>query len=516
MYRRWVAAHTPTARELEALATKTAALPRQPLVSVLMPVFNTDPRWLRAAIESVQRQVYPRWELCIADDASTSPATLQVLEDAKRDRRINVMRRAVNGHIAAASNDALALATGEFVALLDHDDELTPDAFAEIVQAINANPDADVVYSDEDKLSVRGARCDPFFKPDWSPEHFLGQMYTCHLTVAKTALVRELGGFREGFEGSQDYDLWLRMAARTSRIHHVPKVLYHWRKIPGSAAAVVDAKSYALENARRALEDHARSTGMDAVVESGLAPSLWRVRRKIRGTPAVSIIVSGGSDRTVRSLTERTTWPHRRLLHVEAGANYSAMLNAAVRQVETQYVVIVRGEVEIITPDWVEGMLEFAQVPEIGAVGCKLRLPDGRLHHVGIVTGVGEIATHLFQEAPGQSFGWNGGAMTVRNYSAVSGALMMTRRDAWDLVGGFDEKLRTAYNDVDYCLSLREAGYRIVFTPFVEAYYHTHERSQAPDDALELRRKWGAVLERDPYYNPNLTGDFPDCRLRVR
>jgi GT2 family glycosyltransferase len=508
--------HTPTARGLAALASETASLPRQPLVSVLMPVFNTDPRWLRAAIESVQRQVYPRWELCIADDASTSGATLQVLEEAKRDARVRVMHRAVNGHIAAASNDALALAAGEFVALLDHDDELAPDALAEVVRALNAAPDVDVVYSDEDKLSLRGVRCDPFFKPDWSPEHFLGQMYTCHLTVARTALVREVGGFREGFEGSQDYDLWLRMAARTSRIHHVPKILYHWRKIPGSAAAVVDAKSYALENARRALEDHARCTGMDAVVESGLAPSLWRVRRRIRGSPAVTIVVSGGSERTVRSFSERSTWPHRRLVPFEAGANYSAALNRTVRQVDTDYLVIVRGDVEIITPDWLEGLLEFAQVPDIGAVGCKLRLPDGRLYHVGIVTGVEGVAANLYREAPSGSFGWNGGAMTVRNYSAVSGALMMTRRDAWDRVAGFDEKLGTDYNDIDYCLRLREAGYRIVFTPFVEAYYDAKDRSPDSADAAALRRKWGSALGRDPYYNPNLTGDFPDCRLRMR
>ena len=554
-YQRWVMKHTPDSQALAALATRIASLPLQPKISVLMPVYNTDPRWLRAAIDSVRAQIYANWELCIADDASTSPSTVAVLDEYAKDQRIQIVRRATNGHISAASNDALALATGDYIALLDHDDVLTPDALAEIVSEINAHPDSDVIYSDEDKLSVSGKRCDPFFKPDWSPEHFLGQMYTCHLTVARASLMREVGGFRVGLEGAQDYDLWLRMIARTSRIRHVPKILYHWRKIPGSAAAVVDAKPYALDNAARALSDHARSIGLDASVEPGLAPGMWRVRRRIKGHPDVTIVIptAGRSaplrgkqvdllGHAVRSIVDKTTWPNYRLLIVDNGDltaetltaiervphrrvtymqppgpfNLAHKINFAVQHAETDYFVIFNDDIEIITPDWIEGLLEYIQDPAIGAVGCKLRFPDGRLQHVGVVTGI-TIAAHLFHQAPADAFGWNGGAMTVRNYSVVTGAVMMTRREAWDRVDGFDERLRIDFNDVDYCLKLRDAGYRIVFTPFVECYHHESgsfgARQQNPEDIAVMQRKWGETLDRDPYYNPNLTRQSPDCRL---
>jgi len=558
-YQRWVADHTPDRKALQQLATEVAALPMQPTVSVLMPVYNTEPRWLRAAIESVRAQVYPNWQLCIADDASTDQATRACLEEFAGDKRIRIMRRSTNGHISAASNDALALATGDFVALLDHDDELAPDALAEMVKAINASPDADVLYSDEDKLTTGGLRCDPFFKPDWSPDHFLGQMYTCHLTAARTALVRAIGGFRVGVEGSQDYDLWLRMIARTARVRHVPKVLYHWRKIPGSAAAAVEAKPYALDNTRRVLQEHADRTAMDAEVVEGLSPTMWHVRRRIHGAPPVTIVIpSAGRSaeqrgaivdllpQAIRGIIEKTTWKNYRLLIVDNGDlrpetaqavetllanvpqrrvtyqapagpfNFSHKINFAVAHCDTELFVIYNDDIEMITPAWIEGLLEFAQDPGVGAVGCRLMFPDGRLQHVGVVTGVNRVAAHLFHQAEPTNLGWNGGSITVRNYSAVTGAVMMTRRSLWDRVGGFDECLRIDFNDVDYCLKLREAGFRSVYTPFVEAFHHESGsfggRQQNPDDIAHMVAKWGATLDRDPYYNPNLTKDHIDCR----
>lgn len=558
-YQRWVGANTPDAAALAALGAVVAALPLQPTFSVVMPVYNTDPRWLRAAVESVRRQVYGHWELCIADDASTDPATVACLAGYANDQRIKVMHRAANGHISAASNDALALATGDFVALLDHDDELAPDALVEMARAINQHPDADILYSDEDKLTTSGIRCDPFFKPDWSPEHFLGQMYTCHLTVARRSLVRDVGGFRLGVEGTQDYDLWLRMITRSSRVRHVPKVLYHWRKIPGSAAAVVDAKPYALKNMRRVLQDHADRNALDADVLPGLAPTLFHVKRRIAGKPPVTVVIpSAGRSaeqrgaivdllpQALRAIVEKTTWPDYRILVADNGDirpetmaaldrlmgrvplrritydlpegpfNFSRKLNFAVRHCDTEYFVIYNDDIEMVTPDWIEGLLEFAQDPAVGAVGCKLMFPDGRLQHVGVVTGVNGVAAHLFHQADGHHTGWNGGAITVRNYSVVTGAVMMTRRSVWDLVEEFDERLRVDFNDVDYCLKLREAGYRTVYTPFVEAYHHESgsfgARQQNPDDIAGMQRKWGDALARDPYYNPNLTKDHIDCR----
>jgi len=558
-YQRWIAEHTPNRAALASLAAEIEPLALQPKISVVMPVFNTDPRWLRATIESVRAQVYPNWELCIADDASTNTSTAACLAEYAGDSRIRVMRRASNGHISAASNDALALATGDYVALLDHDDELTPDALAEIVKAINESPAADVLYSDEDKITTSGIRCDPFFKPDWSPEHFLSQMYTCHLTVARASLVRDVGGFRLGVEGSQDYDLWLRMIGRTSRVKHVPKVLYHWRKIPGSAAAEVEAKPYALENTRRVLQEHADRIGMDADVVPGLATSLFHVRRRILGSPLVTLLIPTAGrtaerrgeivdllPEAIQAIVDKTTWKHYQLLIADNGDlrpeteaamasalarvphrrvtyrpppgpfNFSHKLNFAVSHCDTEFFVIFNDDIEMITPSWIEGLLEFAEDPAVGAVGCRLMFPDGRLQHVGVVTGVNGVAAHLFHQADGTSMGWNGGAITVRNYSAVTGAVMMTKLSAWNRVGGFDECLRIDFNDVDYCLRLREAGYRSVYTPFVEAYHHESgsfgARQQNPDDIAGMIRKWGATLDRDPYYNPNLTKDHVDCR----
>jgi GT2 family glycosyltransferase len=558
-YQRWVAHHTPDRLALERLKNEVEVLPLQPTFSVVMPVFNTEPRWLRAAIESVRAQVYPNWELCIADDASTNAATVKCLKECAGDPRIKIMRRSVNGHISAASNDALALATGDFIALLDHDDELTPDALAEMVKAINGSPNADLFYSDEDKITPGGVRCDPFFKPDWSPEHFLGQMYTCHLTVARTSLVRKVGGFRLGVEGSQDYDLWLRMIGGTSHVMHVPKVLYHWRKIPGSAATEVQAKPYALENTRRVLQEHADRTAMDAEVVPGLAATLFHVRRRIHGSPPITIVIptAGRSaeqrgtmvdllPQAIRAIVDKTTWknyqlliadngdlrpettqaletllakvPHRRVTYRAPSGpfNFSHKLNFAVSHCETEMFVTYNDDIEMLTPAWIEGLLEFAQDPGVGVVGCRLMFPDGRLQHIGVVTGVNGIAAHLFHQADAASMGWNGSAITVRNYSVVTGAVMMTKLSAWKRVGGFDECLRVDFNDVDYCLKLREAGYRNVYTPFVEAYHHESgsfgRRHQNPDDIAGMVRKWGATLDRDPYYNPNLTKDHLDCR----
>lgn len=558
VYQNWVAANTRDAQALTELAGKATALPHPPRFSVVMPVYNTDPRWLGAAIESVRAQVYPHWELCISDDASPGEATVRCLAGYAADARIKMMRRAVNGHIAAASNDALAMATGDFVALLDHDDELAPDALAEMALAIAANPDADILYSDEDKIDPDGKRCDPFFKPDWSPEHFLGQMYTCHLTVMRRALINEIGGFRSAFDGTQDYDLWLRMISRTSRIHHVARVLYHWRKIPGSAASAVDAKNYALENMKRALQEHADRNHLNADVVPGLSLGLFRVKRRICGSPDVTICIpSAGRSadlrgrpvdllaHAVRHIVERTTWPHYRILIADNGDlrpetlaaleglphqrityplpegpfNFSRKIDFLVERCETEYFVVFNDDIEMITPDWIEGLLEYAQDPAVGAVGCKLRFPDGRLQHVGVVTGVCGIAAHLFHQAPGDSLGWNGGTITPRNYSVVTGAVMMTKKSIWDRVGGFDPAMRIDFNDVDYCLKVRNAGYRLVYTPFVEAYHHESAsfgaRQQNPDDIRNMEARWGSTLLRDPYYNRNLSVDHVDCRPRT-
>jgi GT2 family glycosyltransferase len=554
-YHRWIAAHAP-ASESPAAADALAAWDDRPCISIITPVYNTDARWLRACIESVLRQTYDRWELVLADDASTSEDTIRVLDEyAGCDDRIRLVRLARNSHISAASNAALDAATGSFVGFLDHDDELAPGAMAEIAAWIRDHPDVDFIYSDEDKIDPSGARCDPYFKPDWSPEHFMNFMYTNHLMVLRRSLVDEVGRFRLGYEGSQDYDLALRVLRHTSRVGHVPSVLYHWRQIAGSAAAESEAKPWALAAARRALEDHVAQAFDGAEVFDGAAPGLFRVRRRIAGSPSVSVVITTDdrsrdiSGRAVallpnalRSLFGKTTYgrydvivadnrnlseasrtatagmPYRLVSYdFTAPFNFAHKLNFAARHATGDYLVILNDDIEIVSPDWLEGLLEYAQEPEIGAVGAKLYYPDGRLQHAGLVLGVCGVAAHVFHQAPGTTPGYFGSTLGPRNYSAVTGACMMTRRSLFEALGGFDERLAIDFNDVDYCLRLRRAGYRIVFTPHVELC-HLESGSQGhrtwnAAEAEHMRRHWADVLARDPYYNANLTRAFPDYRL---
>jgi GT2 family glycosyltransferase len=557
LYRQWVHRHTLTADQLAQMAKDAAALPYQPLISIITPVYNTDPVLLRACIDSVRRQAYPHWELCLADDASDSAETAAVLREYGDDSRIKITRLAVNSHISIASNAALALAGGEFVAMLDHDDELPADALFEVARFLGDHRDADVIYTDEDKLDVNGQRCDPFFKPDWSPELFVSYMYTCHLMVYRRSLVNAIGAFRAGFEGAQDYDLGLRASEHTTRIHHVPKVLYHWRKIPGSAAAEVEAKPYALINARRALEDHVARRALPAEVVPGEAPGLFRVKHRITDQPLVSLLVLT-DDRTrelngrrvrllpnaLSSVVQKTAYqnyeivvvdngnlseesraflatvPHRRVSYAYKGAfNFAHKLNFSVPHAHGSQLVFFNDDLEVIASEWLTAMLEYSQQPEIGAVGAKLFFPDGRLQHIGALLGVCGVTAHAFHMHPGWSTGYAGSAIVPRNYSAVSAACMMTRREVFEGVGGWNERLAIDFNDVDYCLRVGRAGYRVVYTPYAQLFHlesGSHgPRTQNPRELEEMRRTWSAVLERDPYYNPNLTRDFPDYRLRL-
>jgi GT2 family glycosyltransferase len=558
LYQRWLSANTLSETDLAQMRAAVTTLSDQPKVSVVTPVYNTDPRWLRACIESVKRQVYPNWELCLCDDGSTLEATRAVLREYESDPRIRVTYLEKNSQISIASNAALALATGEFVGLLDHDDEYTPDALYHVVTHLNEHRDADIVYSDEDKLDLAGARCDPYFKPDWSPEHFLSCMYTPHLVVARKALIDAVGGFRVGYEGAQDYDLFLRMSERTSRIDHLPRILYHWRKLPQSAASTGDAKPWALDAGRRALEDAMRRRGADAEVLPGAAQGLFRVRFRIQGDPLVSLIIPttgkprqvGGSRvdtlRTlVRSVRQKTSYPNyefviiadegevtpevrralegssHRIIPYDADGpfNFSHKMNVGASHARGTHLLLLNDDVEVIASDWMSAMLEYSQQPEIGAVGAKLLYPDGRLQHIGIVLGVGGGAGHAFHQHAGASPGYASSAVSVRNYSAVTAACLMTRRDAFELVGGFDEQLAVDFNDVDYCLRLRRAGYRIVFTPFATLYHHESAsfgpRTQNVKEVELMKSRWADVMECDPYYHPALTRDFADYRLRL-
>jgi GT2 family glycosyltransferase len=558
LYHRWLSANALTDERLAVIAADASTLTYTPTISVVTPVYNTDPQWLRACIESVRRQAYPHWEHCLADDGSTNEATLATLREYESDPRIRITHLTTNSGISVASNAALALASGEFVALLDHDDEYTPDALYWMVKALDEHRDADVVYSDEDKLDLAGARCDPYFKPDWSPEHFLACMYTPHLLMARRALIEGVGGFRTGFEGAQDYDLLLRMSERTSRIEHVRRILYHWRKLPQSTASAGDAKPWATDAGRKALEDAARRRGLPADVLPGAATGLYRVRFKVEGEPLVSLVIPtigkprriGGSSidtlrMLVRSVRQKTAYPRYEFVIVAdngevteevrraldgstfrivpytpgASFNFSHKMNVGAAHAAGTHLLLLNDDIEVISSDWMTAMLEYSQQRDVGAVGAKLLYPDGRLQHIGIVLGVSGGAAHAFHQHAGASPGYASSAVSVRNYSAVTAACMMTRHDAFDSIGGFDEQFAVDFNDVDYCLRLRRAGYRIVFTPFATLYHHESAsfgpRVQNPKELELMRSRWSAVMDHDPYYHPELTREFPDYRIRI-
>lgn len=547
--------------ELAAFGRRAQALgDRAPLISVLVPVYDTPEPWLRRCLDSVLAQACGNWELCVADDASPAPHVAAVLQEyARRDPRVRVVRRERNGHISAASNTALGMARGEFIALLDHDDELRPHALLRVAETVVANPGVALVYSDEDKLDADGKRFDPNFKPDWNPDLLRGQNYVCHLAVLRTALVRAVGGFRAGFEGSQDHDLLLRCSERmtAAQVVHIPEILYHWRAVQGSTALGSGAKDYAAAAGARAVAEHLErmQTGA-AVVPAGRAPGLYRVRWPVpEPAPKVSLIVPT-RDRVdllrtcVESILARSTYPdfevvvvdnqshdaaalaylrelqarrRVRVLRYDAPFNYSAINNWAVRQCDGDLLGLVNNDIEVITPGWMEEMAGFALRSDVGAVGAMLYYPDDTIQHAGVLLGVQGIAGHIDCGMPRGYEGHGRRALVAQDLSAVTAACLLVRRAVFDAVGGLDEALPVAFNDIDFCLRVRARGYRNVWTPFAEMYHH-ESASRGKEDTLEkldrfaaetafMQQRWGDALREDPAYNPNLSLQSHNFRL---
>ena len=541
-----------------ALRAAITAFAGKPLISVIMPVYNPRPAWLIAAIESVRRQIYPDWELCIADDASTDAAIRPILERyAKADRRIRVVFRETNGHISAASNSALNLARGDWVALLDHDDLLAEPALFWVAEAAGRHPEAQLIYSDEDKIDAAGRRCDPYFKCDWNLDLFYSHNLFSHLGVYRAALVRQIGGFREGFEGSQDYDLALRCIERLGpdAIHHIPRVLYHWRVHKESTAHDAAAKPYAMLAGERALNEHFRRRGLAARAE--LIGHGYRIRYPLpKAPPRVSLIIPTRNGlplirQCVESILEKTTYPNYEILIVDNGSddpatldylaaiasearvriirddrpfNFSALNNAAVRQAEGVVVGLINDDIEVITPDWLGEMVSLALQPGIGAVGARLLYPNDTLQHGGIVLGLGGLAAHAHKYSRRCEHGYFGRASLVQGFSAVTAACLVIRKAIYEEVGGLNETdLAVAYNDVDFCLGVREAGYRNVWTPYAELYHHesasrgsenTREKQDRfAKEVAYMKARWGSLLLNDPAYSPNHTLDYEDFSL---
>ncbi|MFT3867597.1 MAG: glycosyltransferase [Nibricoccus sp.] len=557
-YASWVARYdTLTPGMLADLRLRSKNLPRHPLISLAMPVYNTDERWLRRVIETIQAQVYTNWELCIADDTSTKPHVRSILEQfAAQDSRIKVTFRASNGHISAASNSALELVTGEFTAFVDHDDELPPHALYYFAELICRHPGAELIYSDEDKITEAGARFHPHFKPDWNPDLLKGQNYLCHLMACRTTTLRSIGGFRIGVEGSQDWDLALRLVERLKpeQIHHIPRILYHWRAVEGSTALQLRTKDYTTKAARKTLEDHFRRVGQNATPEL-IRGQHWHIQYALpTSSPLVTLIIPTRNRREllatcIESIRAKTKYPNFEFLIADNDSddpelsafydtqkkqgrftvlpcpgtfNFSAINNRAVKAAAGELIGLLNNDLEALHAEWLDEMVGHALRPEIGVVGAKLYYPDMRIQHAGIITGLGGVAGHAFKNF-GRNDAGNGQFRphVAQNLSAVTAACMVMRKSVFEQAHGFDEdNLKVAFNDVDFCLRVEALGYRNLFTPFAELIHH-ESASRGAEDCPEkvarfakeiefMKKRWGTRLLNDPAYNPNLTLDTED------
>lgn len=550
-YEAWVAKYDNlTEADIVDLRQHINKNDRQPLISVLMPVYNTPEKFLKEAVESVLDQAYENWELCIADDCSTQRHVKRVLDEyARRDSRIKVIYRTENGHISRASNSALELIKGEWVAMLDHDDLLRPNALAEVVLVINRHPNAELIYSDEDKIDALGRRYDPYFKPDFSRELFRSQNYLNHLTVHRSDNIRAVGGWRVGFEGSQDYDLNLRIFERIDpkKIWHIPKILYHWRAANGSTALKGTEKSYAYLAGLKALNEHVGRVGLPAQVKKVADTSYYRIHFSVpEPQPLVSLVVPTRDNvemlsRCIESIQGKTTYPNYEIIVVDNGSvqpktftyfedlqrmknvqilrynkpfNFSAINNFAVKLAKGSIIGLINNDIEVISPNWLTEMVSWAVQPDVGCVGAKLYYSNDTVQHAGIILGIGGVAGHSHKYFSREADGYFSRLKVVQNLSAVTAACLVVRKSVYEEVGGLNESdLAVAFNDVDFCLKVREVGYWNVWTPYAELY-HLESISRGAEDNPEklcrfqaevkyMQQQWELVP--DPYYSVNLT-----------
>jgi GT2 family glycosyltransferase len=551
-YDRWL--HQFERRDPVLIELKLSAFVYQPLISVIAPVYRTAAPVLKAAIESVLAQSYPKWQLCLVDDGSQSAELTGLLEAySTQDARIEFATMPESGGISAASNRGLAMAKGEYIGLLDHDDMLAPDALFHMVEALQQTPRPDLLYSDEDHMDEVGRRFDPFFKPDWSPDLILSENYVCHFMVFERGLAEAVGGFRSEMDLSQDHDLLLRMSAKARRIFHVPRILYHWRTNLESMQRASSREQAAFASSRRAVESYLAQTAQGARVEEGIHPGRWRVRYPVPPGSHVSIIIPSGGNldvlrRNLKSLLERTTYSDYDVVVIDNSKgdviseyirrlrqkgspvrcvdmrgqpfNFSRLNNAAVRDVASPLLLFLNDDTEVIAPDWLTALVEHAVRPEVGAVGAKLLYPDGRIQHAGVTLGLAGQCGHSFKGLRGDQRHYFDFPDVVRNVSAVTGACLITRSEVFRKVGGFDETLfPVAYNDIDLCLKIMDAGYRIIYNPHALLYHHEaasksdKDLDPQPAEITGLKSRWAHIISSDPFYNPNLTRRKEDFSL---
>ena len=557
-YEQWILKHRPDKKTLRK--QKKTVFQKKPLISIVIPLYQTPEPYLRELIDSVKAQSYENWQLCLADGSPDDRLKGFLDRNYGKENRIVYRKLEQNGGISANTNEAVALATGEYLMLCDHDDTLEPDALYEIIKAINEKDNPDVLYTDEDKVSMDGKHYfDPNFKPDYNLFRLRENNYICHIFVVKKALTDRVGLLRTEFDGAQDYDFIFRCCEEADKVVHIPKVLYHWRCHMDSTAADPESKAYAYQAGRRAIKEHYQRMGIDASVEMTERPGWYRSYVKIQDNPKISIIIPNKDhiddlELCLFSLTKRSTYKNYEILIVENNSekpetfeyykklpdrypkvkvltwekefNYSGINNFAAEQAEGMYLLFLNNDVEILTPQWMEEMLQICQQKDVAITGAKLYYPDDTIQHAGVVLGLGGIAGHIMCKASREDPGYFGRTVTVQEISAVTAACMMIRTEDFRNVGGFDETFQVAFNDIDLCMKVRAAGKKIVFTPYAELY-HYESKSRGLEDTPEkqfrfdkevkaFEAKWSEQLAKgDPYYSPNLSVTEGDCSLRV-
>lgn len=554
-YRKWMQNCEKIDKEKSLEELKTFAY--KPLFSICIPVYNIEEKWLRKCISSVENQYYGHWQLCMADDCSTDEKVREILREyEKKDSRIQVVYRQKNGHISEATNSALEIAEGEFIVLMDNDDELSPDALFEAAKLLQDHRDADVIYSDSDKITETGHRKDPYFKPDYSPDTLLSYNYISHLGIYRRRLVEQVGGFRTGVEGSQDYDLLLRITEITDKVYHIPKILYHWRIIEGSTASGVGQKNYAYLAGKKVLEDAIERRGYHAKVRLLEKILCYNVEFYPKEKHLISIIIPTKDkadvlERCLESIYSKTKTQDYEIIVVDNNSeekatfalfdqykkrgnfrvlrqpipfNYSRLNNEAVKIARGDMLLFLNNDVEVITEDWLTLMAGEAEREEIGAVGVKLLYPDNTVQHAGVVLGILGVAGHMGVGKDREDNGYMSHLSLRRNYSAVTAACMMIRKEVFEKVGGFEENLQVAFNDIDFCLKVKNQGYRNIFLADV-LLYHYESLSRGLEDSSEkiarfnsevkyMQEKWGEQLLQDGCYNCNF--DLNTDKLQIK
>ena len=548
-YGPWYEQYIPTREELEKQRKKKWNY--GPKISIIVPAYKTPEAFLRQMMDSLLAQTYANWELCIAN-ASPEDASMEYVlkEYAKKDSRILWKKLEENKGIAENTNEAFAMATGEFAGLLDHDDLLAPNALYEVAKALETEPDIDVLYTDEDK--VRGDEVlehfQPHLKPDFNIDLLRSNNYICHFFVVRKSLLEKTGGFRREYDGAQDYDFIFRCTQAAGKIHHIPEILYHWRTHQSSTADNPESKLYAFEAGKRAIEENLRQNGLIGEVSHTKDYGFYRVKYPVQGEPLVSIIIPNKDakedlEKCIRSILEKSSYTNYEILIVENNStgeeifsyykelsenskirllrwkrefNYSAINNYGAKKAKGDYLLFLNNDTEVISPDWIEEMLGFCQRPDTGIVGARLYFGNNTVQHAGTVIGIGGIAGHMFTDMPRERSGYMHKAAIIQDLSAVTAACMLVRRQVFDEVQGFEEQLSVAFNDVDFCLRVREKQYLVVYDPYVELYHYESKSRGAEDSKEKVRRfqseiefmrcRWETLLKKgDPYYNKNLS-----------